>query len=61
MHIVLLQHGANPNIRNSDGKSVLDLADSSTRPVLTGKIIFNIFKCNELILLLLLFVFFFLR
>ncbi|CAF4575557.1 unnamed protein product, partial [Rotaria magnacalcarata] len=29
--------GADPNLKNSDGKSALDLADSSTRPVLTGE------------------------
>lgn len=34
---VLLQHGADPNIRNTDGKSALDLADSSAKAVLTGK------------------------
>uniref|UniRef100_A0A803YN47 Poly [ADP-ribose] polymerase n=1 Tax=Meleagris gallopavo TaxID=9103 RepID=A0A803YN47_MELGA len=34
---VLLQHGADPNIRNTDGKSALDLADPSAKAVLTGK------------------------
>ncbi len=34
---VLLQHGADPNIRNTDGKSALDLADPSAKTVLTGK------------------------
>lgn len=34
---VLLQHGADPNIRNTDGKSALDLADSSAKAVLTGQ------------------------
>lgn len=33
---VLLQHGADPNIRNTDGKSALDLADPSAKTVLTG-------------------------
>lgn len=35
--IALLQHGANPNIRNSEQKTALDLADDNTRPVLTGE------------------------
>ncbi|XP_058447048.1 poly [ADP-ribose] polymerase tankyrase [Malaya genurostris] len=35
--IALLQHGADPNIRNSENKIPLDLADSCTRPVLTGE------------------------
>lgn len=35
--IVLLQHGADPSIRNADGKTSLDMADSSTRSVLTGE------------------------
>ncbi|CAF0874013.1 unnamed protein product, partial [Didymodactylos carnosus] len=35
--IVLLQHGADWNIKNTDGKTALDLADPSTRPVLTGE------------------------
>ncbi|XP_049516904.1 poly [ADP-ribose] polymerase tankyrase-1 [Dermacentor silvarum] len=34
--IVLLQHGADASIRNTDGKIPLDLADPSTRSVLTG-------------------------
>lgn len=34
---VLLQHGADPSIRNTDGKSALDLADPSAKAVLTGK------------------------
>lgn len=33
---VLLQHGADPNIRNTDGKSALDLAEPSAKAVLTG-------------------------
>lgn len=33
---VLLQHGADPNIRNTDGKTALDLADASAKAVLTG-------------------------
>lgn len=36
-HSVLLQHGADPNIRNTDGKSALDLADPSAKAVLTGQ------------------------
>ncbi|XP_055921141.1 poly [ADP-ribose] polymerase tankyrase [Eupeodes corollae] len=35
--IALLQHGANPNIRNSEQKTPMELADESTRPVLTGE------------------------
>lgn len=34
---VLLQHGGDPNIRNTDGKSALDLADPSAKAVLTGE------------------------
>lgn len=33
---VLLQHGADPNIRNTDGKTALDVAETSARLVLTG-------------------------
>jgi len=32
----LLQHGADANIRNTEGKTALELADAATRPVLTG-------------------------
>lgn len=35
--LVLLQHGADPSIRNTDGKTALDLADPSARAVLTGE------------------------
>lgn len=35
--LVLLQHGADPNIRNTEGKTPLDIADPITRPVLTGE------------------------
>lgn len=34
--IVLLQHGADPNIRNTDGKTALDVAEISAKLVLTG-------------------------
>lgn len=34
---VLLQQGGDPNIRNTDGKTALDLADPSAKVVLTGK------------------------
>ena len=33
---VLLQHGGDANIRNTDGKTALDLADPSAKAVLTG-------------------------
>lgn len=33
----LLQHGADPNIRNSENKTPLDLSDPCTRPILTGE------------------------
>uniref|UniRef100_A0A4W6EP58 Poly [ADP-ribose] polymerase n=1 Tax=Lates calcarifer TaxID=8187 RepID=A0A4W6EP58_LATCA len=35
--IVLLQHGAEPTIRNTDGRTALDLAELSTKAVLTGE------------------------
>uniref|UniRef100_A0A8C2L1E5 Poly [ADP-ribose] polymerase n=1 Tax=Cyprinus carpio TaxID=7962 RepID=A0A8C2L1E5_CYPCA len=34
--IVLLQHGAEPTIRNTDGRTALDLAEPSTKAVLSG-------------------------
>ena len=34
---VLLQHGGDPNIRNTDGKTALDLADPSAKAVLSGR------------------------
>ena len=36
---VLLQHNADPNIRNTDGKTAIDLADPSAKPVLTGEMV----------------------
>ncbi|XP_015120588.1 poly [ADP-ribose] polymerase tankyrase [Diachasma alloeum] len=35
--IALLQHGADPNIRNTEGKTALELAEPATKPVLTGE------------------------
>lgn len=35
--ITLLQHGADVNIRNTEGKTALEVADISTKPVLTGE------------------------
>ncbi|CAG9818394.1 unnamed protein product [Phaedon cochleariae] len=35
--IALLQHGADVNIRNTEGKTALEVADTTTRPVLTGE------------------------
>ncbi|XP_072229854.1 poly [ADP-ribose] polymerase tankyrase-2-like [Leuresthes tenuis] len=35
--IVLLQHGAEPTIQNTDGRNALDLAEPSTKAVLTGE------------------------
>jgi len=34
--LVLLQRGADPSIRNTDGKTALDLADPLSKSVLTG-------------------------
>ena len=41
---MLLQHGADPTIRNTDGKTPLDLSDPSAKPVLTGE-----YKKDELL------------
>lgn len=35
--VALLQHGANLDIRNSEQKTPIDLADENTRPVLNGE------------------------
>ncbi|KFP70084.1 Tankyrase-2, partial [Acanthisitta chloris] len=42
--IVLLQHDAEPIIRNTDGRTTLDLADLSAKAVLTGE-----YKKDELL------------
>lgn len=34
---VLLQHGAEPSVRNTDGRTALDLAEASAKAVLTGE------------------------
>lgn len=36
-HTALLQNGADPNIRNNDGKTAIDLADPLAKQVLTGR------------------------
>ena len=38
--LVLLQRGADPSIRNTDGKTAVDLADPLSKSVLTGNVIF---------------------
>ena len=38
-----MQHGADPNIRNTDGKTALDVAEASAKLVLTGRISSKIF------------------
>lgn len=35
--LALLQHGADPGIRNSEGKTALELAEGSARAVLSGE------------------------
>jgi tankyrase len=35
--IVLLQHGADPHIRNTDGKTAAEVADATARAVFTGE------------------------
>jgi tankyrase len=35
--LTLLQHGANQELRNSENKTPLDLADANTKPILTGE------------------------
>lgn len=34
--LALLRHGGNWNLRNSEGKTPIDLADPTTKPILTG-------------------------
>jgi len=41
-HLVLLQRGADSSIRNTDGKTALDLADPLSKSVLTGTVMFEI-------------------
>ena len=36
-HTALLQNGADPNSRNNDGKTAIDLADPLAKQVLTGR------------------------
>lgn len=38
--LVLLQRGADPSIRNTDGKTAVDLADPLSKSVLTGNVTF---------------------
>jgi len=40
--VVLLQRGADPSIRNTDGKTALDLADPVSKSVLTGTMMSHI-------------------
>ena len=42
IYLVLLQRGADPSIRNTDGKTALDLADPLSKSVLTGTVMFEV-------------------
>ena len=46
---VLLQHSGDPNIKNTDGKSPLDLADPAAKSVLLGVYFFRDFFDNDLL------------
>lgn len=41
-----MQHGADPNIRNTDGKTALDVAETSAKLVLTGRISPKLFSTS---------------
>jgi len=45
--LVLLQRGADPSIRNTDGKTALDLADPLSKSVLTGTVMYGILHMFE--------------
>ena len=45
MCVMLLQQGADPSLRNTEGKTALDVADPVTRPVLSG----NDYRKEELL------------
>jgi len=42
--LVLLQRGADPSIRNTDGKTALDVADPMSKSVLTGPVLCSTVK-----------------
>ena len=44
---MLLQHGAEPTIRNTDGRTALDLADPSAKAVLTGEFVCSLWVLQE--------------
>ena len=47
---VLLQHGADPSIQNTDGRTACDLADPTAKDVLTGMLITrNGFGCPHFV------------